>query len=132
MKDAFVGSEVMAYPKDQGTYILDTDASDNAIGAVLIPKQDGRYKVIAYRSGTLNKAEANYCVTDKELLSIRYFVEYMYSHQYLLGKRFIVRRDHQALVWLFKLREPKGRIARWIEILSQYDFSVEYRPGTKQ
>lgn len=55
----------------------------------------------------------------------------MYSHQYLLGRRFIVRRDHQALVWLFKLREPKGRIARWIEILSQYDFSVEYRPGTK-
>lgn len=42
-----------------------------------------------------------------------------------------MRRDHQALVWLFKLREPKGRIARWIEILSQYDFSVEYRPGTK-
>lgn len=70
-------------------------------------------------------------MTDKELLSIRYFVEYMYSHQYLLGRRFIVRRDHQALVWLFKLREPKGRIARWIEILSQYDFSVEYRPGTQ-
>lgn len=43
-----------------------------------------------------------------------------------------MRTHHQALVWLFKLREPKGRIARWIEILSQYDFCVEYRPKTSE
>ena len=33
--------------------------------------------------------------------------------------------------WLFSLREPKNRIARWIEVLSAYDFVVEYRPGAK-
>lgn len=43
----------------------------------------------------------------------------------------MVRSDHQALIWLFNLKEPKGRIARWIEILSEYDFSIEYRPGSK-
>ena len=53
--------------------------------------------------------------------------------QYLLGHKFTIRTDHKALVWLFKLREPKGRIApsRWIEILSQFNFTVEYRPGAK-
>lgn len=128
LKEALVGSKVMAYSKDQGTYILDIDASDSAIGAVLNQEQDGREKLIAFGSRTMNKADANYCVTDKEL-SIRYFGEYY--RQYLLGKRFIVRTEHQALVWLLKLREPKVRKARWIETLSQYDFSVEYRPGTK-
>ena len=37
--------------------------------------------------------------------------------------------DHQTLKWLFGFREPKGRIAQWIEILAQYQFDVEYRPG---
>lgn len=108
LKEALVGSKVMAYPKDQETYILDIDASDSAIGAVLNQEQDRREKLIAFGSRTLNKAEANYCVTDKEL-SIRYFGEYY--HQYLLCKRFIERTEHQALVWLLKLREPKGRKA---------------------
>ena len=43
-----------------------------------------------------------------------------------------MRTDHQSLIWLFKLKEPRGKIARWIEILSQYDFSIEYRPARKQ
>ncbi len=53
----------------------------------------------------MSKAEKNYCVTDKELLAIRYFTEY-YKH-YLLGRHFTIRTDHQALRWLFSLRELK-------------------------
>jgi hypothetical protein len=86
-------------------------------------------KVISYGSRTLNKAERNYCTTDKELLAVRYFIEYY--RQYLLGRKFCVRTDHQALIWLFSFKEPKGRIARWLEILSAFDFLVEYRAGVK-
>lgn len=118
----------MGYPdQNQSQFILDTDACDTGIGAVLSQLQDGREKVLAYGSRTLNKR--NYCVTDKELLAVRYFTEYF--KQYLLGQKFIVRTDHQALVWLYKLKEPKGRIARWIEILSAYNFEIEYRPGPR-
>ena len=42
----------------------------------------------------------------------------------------MVKTDHQALVWLFGSMELKGRVARWIEILSAYQFSIRYRPGT--
>jgi hypothetical protein len=117
----------MSYPRDEGEYILDTDACDVSIGAVWSQVQEGQEKVISYGSRTLNRAETNYCVTDKKLLALRYFVEYY--RQYLLGRKFLVRTDHQALVWLFTLKEPKGRI--WLEILSAFDFSIQHRPGNK-
>lgn len=91
--------------------------------------QSFRERVIANASRTLNKAERNYCVTDKELLAVKYSIEYF--RQYLLGQQFFIRSDPQALVWLYQLKEPKGRVARWIEILSAHNFQVEYRQGTK-
>ncbi|MCG8044298.1 MAG: ribonuclease H family protein, partial [Candidatus Thiodiazotropha endolucinida] len=131
MKKALVSADVMGYPLNEGgEFILDVDASDVGIGGILHQVQQGRERVIAYASRALNKAEKNYCITEKELLAVRYFIEYF--RQYLLGRKFRVRSDHQALVWLFRLKEPRGKIARWLEILSYYDFSIEYRPGKKQ
>ena len=131
LKRALVSSDIMGYPlNDAGDFILDVDASDVGIGGILHQMQEGRERVIAYASRALNKAETNYCITEKELLAVRFFIEYF--RQYLLGRRFVVRTDHQALIWLFKLKEPRGKIARWIEILSQYDFAIEYRAGRKQ
>jgi hypothetical protein len=96
LKRALTGTDIMAYPRDEGEYILDCNASDTAIGAVLSQIQDEIERVISYGSRTLNKSERNYCITDKELLAIRYFTEYY--RQYLLGRKFKVRTDHQALV----------------------------------
>ena len=129
LKRALTGPEIMAYPSNDCPFVLDTDACDVSIGAVLSQVKDGKECAVAYASRSLNKAEKNYCVTDRELLAIRYFVEYF--KQYLLGRKFTVRSDHQALKWLFSLKEPKSRIARWIEVLSAYDFEVEFRPGHK-
>lgn len=56
----------------------------------------------------------------------------VFCRLFLLGRQFTVRTDHQALVWLFRLRDPSGRVAKWIEILSQYDFAIEYRPGREK
>ena len=127
LKRALTGPSVMGYPRDDCKFILDTDACDVSIGAVLSQIQQGRERVIAYASRTLNKAERNYCVTDRELLAVKHFTEH-FKH-YLLGRNFVIRTDHQALKWLFSLRDPKNRIARWIEILSAYDFVIEYRAG---
>ena len=129
LKRILCSAEVMAYPASEGLFILDTDASDKAVGAVLSQVQDDRERVIAFGSHALNKAERNYCVTDRELLAVKHFVEHY--RQYLLGRKFLIRTDHQALRWLFSLKEPKARIARWIEILSAFDFEIEYRPGQK-
>ena len=124
MKKALVSADVMGYPLNEaGDFILDVDASDIGIGGILHQMHGDCEKVIAYASRSLNKAEKNYYITENELLSIRYFIEYY--RQYLLGRRFRVRSDHQALIWLFRLKEPRGKIARWLEILSQYDSVIE-------
>ena len=94
----------MAYPRDHGLYILDTDASDTHTSGILGQMQDGKERVISYESRTLNKAERNYCITDKVLLAIKHFAEYY--RQYLLGRHFLVRSDHQPITYLFRIKEP--------------------------
>ena len=128
LKLALTGSPIVAYPQDTGLYVLDTDACGVAIGAVLSQIQDGQERVIAYASRSLNKSEKNYCITDKELLAVRYYLEYF--RQYLLGRKIKVRTDHRALRWLFTFKEPKGRVAAWLEVMTEYDFQIEYRPGS--
>ena len=85
----------MGYPNPEEQFILDTDASNSGIGAVLSQLQNGQERVIAYFSRSLNRAEHQYCVSRKELLamvkSIRHF------HCFLYGKGFVLRTDHAAL-----------------------------------
>jgi len=77
VKQALTSTPIMAYPMNEGgEFILDVDASGVGIGGVLQQVQDGVEKVIAYASRALNKAERNYCITEKELLAVRHFVEY--------------------------------------------------------
>ena len=76
----------MGYRRKDCEFILDTDACDISMGAVLSQFQDGRERVIGYASKTLSYTERNYCLTDRELLTVVYFVQH-YKH-YLLVKPF--------------------------------------------
>ena len=73
--------------------------------------------------------QRNYCVTDWELLAIRYFTDYFLV--YLLGKPFLIRTDHQSLKWLFSMKEPKNRVACWIKALAEFDYEIDHRAGKK-
>jgi len=129
LKVAVTTPPVLAMPNDTGEFILDTDASDTGIGAVLSQRQDGVERVVAYASRSLDRREQNYCVTRKELLAVVHFMKYF--KQYLLGRVFRVRTDHAALTWLRRTPDPVGQQARWLEVMEEYDFSVEHRSGTK-
>ncbi len=69
-----INAPILSYPRMDGDFILDTDASNESIGAVLAQIQDGQEKVICYASRAMTKAEKNYSVTRKELLAVVTFV----------------------------------------------------------
>ncbi|UYV84725.1 K02A2.6-like [Cordylochernes scorpioides] len=98
LKQALSSPPMLAYPDPGEPFILDTDASNTGIGAVLSQTQDGVERVIAYFSKTLSKPERNYCVTRRELLAIVKSIEHF--HHYLYGQKFLLRTDHAALRWL--------------------------------
>ena len=85
--------------------------------------------MVAYYSCTLSRPERYYCVTHKELLAVVKAIKHF--HVYLYGRKFLLRTDHSALQWLLSFRHPEGQVARWLEGLQQYDFTVEHRAGTK-
>ncbi|MBV2113414.1 MAG: DDE-type integrase/transposase/recombinase [Candidatus Thiodiazotropha sp. (ex Ctena orbiculata)] len=129
LKKALTSPPVLGLPNSRDPFLLDTDASDSAIGGELIQVQNGEEKVIAYSSFVLTPEQKKYCTTRKELLSIVRFTR-QFRH-YLLGRIFTVRTDHSSLTWLLKFKDPQGQLARWMEELSQYHMVVQHRPGTK-
>ena len=129
LKAALCAAPLLAYPLPEGDYILDTDASNVAIGGILSQVQDGEERVIAYSSKKLDKQQRRYCVTRRELLAVVAFLREFKN--YLLGVQFQIRTDHSSLTWLLNFREPQGQLARWIEYIFQFKFSISHRPGKK-
>ncbi|UYV72285.1 K02A2.6-like, partial [Cordylochernes scorpioides] len=127
LKQALSSPPMLAYPDPGEPFILDTDASNTGIGAVLSQTQDGVERVIAYFSKTLSKPERNYCVTRRELLAIVKSIEHF--HHYLYGQKFLLRTDHAALRWLLNFKSPEGQLARWIQRLQEYDMEIQHRKG---
>lgn len=107
----------------KGGIVLCTDASDLAIGAVLM--QEGR--VLAYESRKLNSAELNYPIHEKELLAIIHSLK-VWRH-YLLGIKFKIETDHQSLRYLSTQPNLSRRQCRWMELLQEFDFDIEYVKG---
>jgi len=107
LQRALLIAPVLASPVDNGKYYLDTDASSTGLGAVLQQEQEGQIRVIAYASRVLSPAERNYCTTRRELLALVYGLKQF--RQFLLGRRFVLRVDHSALVYLRRTPEVNGQ-----------------------
>lgn len=123
LKKILCSTPVLAYPDFDRIFVLTTDASNRALGAVL--SQNGH--PIAFSSRTLNEHECNYSAIEKELLAIVWSVKYF--RPYLFGRKFKVQTDHRPLVWLNSLKEPNMKLQRWKIQLNEYDFDVEYIKG---
>ena len=89
----------------------------------------GKEQVVAFASRTLTKAERRYCATRREMLALVWAIRHF--RPYLYGTMFTVRTDHNSLKWLQNFRDPEGQLARWLEVLAEYQFTVEHRPGSK-
>ena len=132
LKEKLTTAPVLVYPNFDKEFILYTDASIIALGAVLHQVgNDGKEHVIAYESKTLSNAEQNYTTTELECLAVVWAIEKF--DYYLEGNKFKVITDHIALKWLFDKAVPKGRIGRWIMKLQPYicNMKIIHKSGKK-
>ena len=127
LRRALVSAPVLVFPDCCKAFILDTDASNQGVGAVLSQEHNGEEHVVAYASRSLTKAERRYSVTRKELLAVVTFLNHF--RPYLLGRQFKLRTDHGSLVWIRNFKEPEGQLARWLEQLEEFDFEIVHRRG---
>ena len=128
LKDAILAPPVLALPKNDLPYSVDTDASDYQIGAAPFQTHpDSQRKPIAFFSRTLASAERNYSVSEKEFLAVIWAVQTL--RPYLYGEHFIVHTDHALLRWLMNVADPSGTLIRWRLRLLEFDFEIKYKKG---
>jgi len=127
LKHALSSAPILVAPRDDGQYVLDTDVSDTALGAVLQQEQGGKLHVVGYASRMLSTSEARYCVTRRELLGVVFGLKKYRQH--LIGRSIIVRTDHAALTYLMKTPKPVGQQSLWLDLFLEYDIIIHHRPG---
>lgn len=128
IKDLLVSAPILACPNFEYPFILECDASSYGLGCVLSQVYDGREHVICYLSRSLTRTERNFSATELECLSVLWSIEKLRC--YLEGApNFTVITDHHSLLWLNNLKDPHGRLGRWVLKLQMYNFTILHRPG---
>ena len=128
LKKLLLGKTILQQPDFEKEFVLETDASNVGLGAVLCQRINGELLPVAFASRKMGTAERNYSISEKEMLAALWAMEHFVY--FLLGREFTLITDHKAL----KALDERGtirsaRIERWIERIQIFNFKVEYRKG---
>ncbi|KAL0378600.1 UNVERIFIED_CONTAM: Retrovirus-related Pol polyprotein from transposon [Sesamum radiatum] len=123
LKERLTSTPILVLPSGSGGFVVYTDASKQGLGCVLM--QNG--KVIAYASRQLRPHELNYPTHDLELAAIVHALK-IWRH-YLYGEKFQIFTDHKSLKYILTQKELNLRQRRWIELLKDYDCTIDFHPG---
>uniref|UniRef100_A0A3B1IBQ3 Gypsy retrotransposon integrase-like protein 1 n=1 Tax=Astyanax mexicanus TaxID=7994 RepID=A0A3B1IBQ3_ASTMX len=133
LKKHFVSAPVLRHPDPSLPFVVEVDASETGVGAVLSQHSGMPPKLhpCAFFSRKLTQAERNYDVGNRELLSMKAAFE-EWRH-WLEGAQhpFLVLTDHRNLEYLKTAKRLNSRQARWALFFTRFDFTVTYRPGSK-
>lgn len=128
LKELLCSAPVLYAPNYEKEFILQTDASESGVGAVLSQTDDeGEDHPIGYFSRKLLPREEKYSTIEKECLAIKLGIQAF--RVYLLGKPFTIQTDHRALEWLDRVKENNARLTRWSLLMQPYQYRTQYRPG---
>jgi len=129
LKKAFTTAPILTHWNPDAPIVVETDASDYALAAIISTYVEGDVHPIAFHSRTFNAAELNYDVHDKELLAI--FEAFQKWRHYLEGTPTPVDvvTDHKNLEYFATTKLLTRRQARWSEYLSQFNLVIRFRPG---
>jgi hypothetical protein len=127
LKAAIAQGPVLILPNPSLPFVVHTDASGYAVGAVLQQDQGQGLQPIAFLSKKMIDAETRYPVHEQELLAIIQALS-AWRH-YLHGSKFVVRTDHKSLQFFQTQPMLSGRQARWKDVLANFDFDIQYVEG---
>uniref|UniRef100_A0A8C1MA50 Gypsy retrotransposon integrase-like protein 1 n=2 Tax=Cyprinus carpio TaxID=7962 RepID=A0A8C1MA50_CYPCA len=133
LKERFVTAPILHHPDPSLPFLVEVDASNTGIGAVLSQRPGPQEKLhpCAFYSRKLNPAERNYDVGDRELLAMKAaFEEWRHWLEGAIHP-FTVFTDHKNLEYLRSAKRLNPRQARWSLFFSRFQFNVTYRPGSK-
>ena len=123
MKGKLTSVPVLALPNGKYGFVVYSDASRQGLGCVLMQND----RVIGYASRQVKKHEENYPTHDLELASVVFALK-IWRH-YLYGFPCRIFTDHKSLQYIFTQKELNMRQKRWLELIKDYDYTIEYHPG---
>ncbi len=133
LKEKFTTAPILKHPEPSLPFVVEVDASDCGIGAVLSQRhgQPGKLFPCAFFSRKLTAAERNYDVGNKELLSMKAAIEEWRHWLEGAAHPFQVITDHKNLEYIKSAKRLNPRQARWALFFTRFQFTVTYRPGSK-
>lgn len=131
LKSLFASAPVLAQADLALPFVVEVDASDSGVGAVLSQRKEGKLHPCAFFSRRLTQAERNYDVGDRELLAIKLALE-EWRH-WLEGNEHpvVVWTDHKNLAYLQAAKRLNARQARWALFFARFNLTITYRPGSR-
>ncbi|XP_041421806.1 uncharacterized protein LOC121394536 [Xenopus laevis] len=129
LKDMLCTEPVLKSPNFDYRFIVQTDASEKGLGAVLSQEIDGEEHPVLYISRKLFPRETRYSVIEKECLAIKWALESLRC--YLLGQEFSLVTDHHPLIWINRMKDKNARVTRWYLAIQPFRFTVHHRPGSQ-
>lgn len=133
LKSLFISAPILIQPDATRQFIVEVDASDTGVGAILSQRSinDNKVHPCAFLSRRLSPAERNYDVGNRELLAVKVALD-EWRH-WLEGSElpFIVWTDHKNLEYIKTAKRLNSRQARWALFFGRFNFALTYRPGSK-
>ncbi|MBW0561882.1 hypothetical protein O181_101597 [Austropuccinia psidii MF-1] len=130
LKEAITTAPILSHFNHSLPSIVETNASDYALGAVLSQASDSGKHPIAFDSQNPIPAELNYAIHDKELLGIVWALKRWRAFLLSLSSPFEALTDHSSLQYFMSSKVLTHRQAHWTEFLAEFHFSITYRPGS--
>jgi len=127
VKRAIMSAPCLTIPDESKPFVVHTDSSGSATGAVLMQEYPEGLRPIAFLSKKMRAAETRYAVHEQELLAIMNALK-AWRH-YLGGREFTVLTDHQSLQYIGSSAMATPRQLRWAALMSEFDFKIKYTPG---
>lgn len=130
LKEKLMEALILQYPMREGDYQIKTDASDAAIGGVLLILTEAEYLPVEYKYRKLTDGEYRYPIHDKEMLLI---VHCLHKWRCCLKrqKEFLALTNQKSLFYLKTQANLSRRQASWMETLQRHSIRIEYKPSTK-